>query len=207
MPLEKTAGPAERGGRLDVDFPATAIVDHVSFALESGRCLAVMGPSGVGKTTLLRKIADLDPHDGRAAIGGQTQESMPGPVWRSMVMFVSSEAAWWADTVRAHFAAGDHPMELMAHMALPEQKLDMIPQQLSSGERQRMALIRAMLRKPRFLLLDEPTSALDAETTLRVEAVLNAVKATGTGIVLVTHDEAQAERLADDFLMMKALHR
>lgn len=121
-----------------------------------------------------------------------------------MVMFVSSEAAWWADTVGGHFAKGEAPTDLMAQMGLPEQKLDMIPQQLSSGERQRMALVRALVRKPQFLLLDEPTSALDGETTFRVEAVLRAYMTAGTGVVLVTHDEAQAGRLADDFLVMKA---
>ena len=68
---------------------------------------------------------------------------------------------------------------------------------LSTGERQRLALLRAIVRRPRFLLLDEPTSALDPQTTLAVESMLEAVMADGMGLLMVSHNADQAARLHD----------
>lgn len=208
MHQDNAASPAENFGRLDVDFPRSAGAEAVRFSLEAGQGLAIMGPSGIGKTTLLRKIADLDPHEGHAAIGNRSRTSMAAPVWRQKVMFVSSQAGWWAPTVRGHFGAIDDDLRLvMEQTGLPHDKLDMPPHLLSSGEAQRLVLIRALMRRPQFLLLDEPTSALDADTAFLIEAVLSARMAAGTGIVLVTHDRTQADRLANDTLILKAADR
>jgi ABC-type phosphate transport system ATPase subunit len=76
--------------------------------------------------------------------------------------------------------------------------------QLSTGERQRMALLRALIRKPAVLLLDEPTSALDRASTLAVEALLAEHAAAGTGLVVVSHNEQQAERIATRRAQMTA---
>jgi putative ABC transport system ATP-binding protein len=187
---------------LVVSLPANATTAAVEFCLQPGRCLVVTGPSGVGKTTMLRKIADLDPHDGSVLLGNTSQQQMSGPLWRKHVTYVPSDAGWWAPTVRDHFGADTDPAGFMTRLGLAPNKLDGPPQNLSTGERQRMALIRALVRKPKFLLLDEPTSALDQETTNDVETVLKETMDSGCGLVVVTHDAAQGERLADQHLTL-----
>ena len=161
-----------------------------------GECVAVMGPSGAGKTRLLRAIADLDPNRGEVSAGGVDRARVSGPAWRRMVGYLPAESGWWADTVGAHFPDPDRCSALLAEMRLPAEALDWPVARLSSGERQRLALARALARAPRALLLDEPTGALDEEARALVEAILRRQLDAGTPILMVTHDQAQAERMA-----------
>jgi ABC-type iron transport system FetAB ATPase subunit len=163
-------------------------------ALDGGECVALTGPSGAGKSVFLRMIADLDPHEGEASLGGQGCEAMSAPAWRRLVTYVPAEAGWWADTVAAHFPTGGDLAARFAAVGLPEDAPSWEIARLSTGERQRAALLRAVVRQPRILLLDEPTSALDGEATALVEALLRAELKRGVGILLVTHDPAQAAR-------------
>lgn len=161
-----------------------------------GECVAVMGPSGAGKTRLLRAIADLDPNRGEVAADGVDRARVSGPAWRRVVGYVPAESGWWADTVGAHFPDRNGCQALLAEMRLQVDVLDWPVLRLSSGERQRLALARALVRAPRALLLDEPTGALDEEARTMVEAILSRQLATGTSMLMVTHDQAQAARLA-----------
>jgi putative ABC transport system ATP-binding protein len=188
--------------RLSADFPASARTARIRFDLALGQCLVVRGPSGVGKTTVLRKIADLDVHDGKISLGNRPQADWPAPEWRRRVMYVASDSGWWAPSVASHFDTVETPQALMEQVGLGPEKLTLQPHQLSSGERQRMALVRALVKKPDFLLLDEPTSALDKDTTALVETMLGRFKQSGGGLIIVTHDDAQAERMADDRLVI-----
>lgn len=194
---------ARHGLSLRIDLPATRRSMATQFTVLQGTTLSVQGPSGVGKTTMLRTIADLDPHQGRVDLGDYAHTELSGPVWRRHVMYVDTNAGWWADTVADHFDKLTDIKPLMEQAGLSGGLLSRSPSTLSTGERQRMALIRALVRKPIFLLLDEPTSALDEETTLLVEVLLRDAKNSGTGMIIVTHDKAQCARLADHTYVMR----
>ena len=173
-----------------------------SFQLRDGECIALQGPSGVGKTLLLRAIADLDPNEGSIELDGKPRESMPAPVWRRQVTYVATEPGWWADTVRDHFAAWDQAVALAERLGLPSSCGAWPIRRLSTGERQRLGLVRALLLDSRVLLLDEPTSALDAISTASVEAIVAERLSTGTSVIWSTHDSDQARRIGSRLFTM-----
>jgi putative ABC transport system ATP-binding protein len=176
--------------------------------LGSGACAAITGPSGSGKSLFLRMIADLDPNEGKVWLNGRERGSMPAPEWRKQATYVSAESGWWADTVIEHFDANrrSEVAALAARLGLPADLLDAPVAQLSTGEKQRLSLVRALLQSPPVLLLDEPTGPLDEESVAKVEALLQERMATGTSVLLVTHDSNQAERLGNQRYRMVAGH-
>lgn len=172
-----------------------AVAGPFDLSLEAGACLAITGPSGAGKSVLLRMIGDLDPHEGQALLDGVASGAMPAPVWRSRVTYSAAEPGWWHDRVGDHFA--ESPSALIERLGLRPDILDQTVRLCSTGERQRLALIRALAGTPMVLLLDEPTASLDADSVAAVEALLRERLENGMALVLVTHDLAQAERLGD----------
>jgi putative ABC transport system ATP-binding protein len=176
--------------------------------LGAGACAAITGPSGSGKSLFLRMIADLDPNEGKVWLNGTERASLPAPEWRKQATYVSAESGWWADTVSEHFAR-DRRSEvaaLAARLGLHVDLLDASIARLSTGEKQRFSLVRALLPSPPVLLLDEPTGPLDEQSVAQVEALLRERMATGTAILLVTHDSNQAERLGNQRYRMLAGH-
>jgi putative ABC transport system ATP-binding protein len=174
--------------------------------LGTGACAAITGPSGSGKSLFLRMIADLDPSEGKVWLNERERGSMPAPQWRRQATYVSAESGWWADRVIEHFDVNrrSEVAALAARLGLRPDLLDAPVAQLSTGEKQRFSLVRALLPSPPVLLLDEPTGPLDEESVAKVEALLRERKATGTSILLVTHDPNQAERLGDQRYRMVA---
>jgi UDP-glucose/iron transport system ATP-binding protein len=162
----------------------------------SGEAVAVMGPSGAGKTRLLRAIADLDPNEGEISVDGIDRAAVSGPAWRRLVGYVPAESGWWGDRVGAHFADPDAAAAVLAEILLPADALEWPIARLSSVERQRLALARAMLLGPRALLLDEPTAALDERARTTVEGLLRRQLEQGISMLMVTHDMVQAGRMA-----------
>lgn len=177
-----------------------------SLDLAAGECVAIRGPSGAGKTLLLRALADLDPNAGEVVLDDQARDAMPAPSWRRLVTYVASEPGWWADTVGAHFADWPTAAPLLVALGLPQNCGDWPIARLSSGERQRLGLIRAMIQEPRVLLLDEPTSSLDEGGTVAVEALIDQFQGRGGSALWVTHDPGQARRVASRCLMVEAGH-
>src|SRR6476620_10568977 len=143
----------------------------VSFDLQDGECVALQGPSGVGKTLLLRAIADLDPNEGTVTLDGTLREAMPAPAWRKRVTYLAAEPGWWSDTVQDHFSRWDDALPLVTRLGLPCNCGPWPVQRLSTGERQRLGLVRALMLRSRVLLLDEPTSALDSASATAVESL------------------------------------
>jgi ABC-type iron transport system FetAB ATPase subunit len=168
----------------------------VDLTLPAGQCVAVTGASGSGKSRLLRAIADLDPADGEVNLNDEPRTAMPAPEWRRRVVYVPAESGWWADTVREHMPDAGEAERRIGELGLPVAALDWPVARLSTGEKQRLALLRALCLRPAVLLLDEPTAALDEDSTAAVEKVLAGCLAAGSALVLVTHSREQARRLA-----------
>ena len=171
-------------------------LDPVSISMCAGNCVAIVGTSGSGKTLLLRAIADLDENVGTIWLNDRVRTEIPAPEWRRQVCYVPSESGWWHDRVGDHFEDKDLLADLLCRLQMPEDCINWPVQRLSTGERQRLGLARALLLKPRVFLLDEPTSGLDEETTLIVEMVLREHMAAGAVIILASHNNAQAKRMA-----------
>jgi iron(III) transport system ATP-binding protein len=185
---------------------STPVLRDVSFTVEAGQLVAILGASGSGKTTLLRLIAGFErPDAGEIRLAGDVVASAQKflrPEARK-IGYVAQEGALFphltvADNItfglsRAQRRARHRVAELLAMVDLPESYADRAPQALSGGEQQRVALARALAPEPKLVLLDEPFSALDAG--LRAEtrgAVAAAIRAAGAAAILVTHDQAEA---------------
>lgn len=169
----------------------------INLTVNGGEIVALTGPSGAGKSLLLRAIADLDPNEGEMSVDGQNRDAMAAPDWRRQVMYVPAHTGWWADAVEPHFEGLNRSAvkETLHSLGLESTALGWQVANLSTGERQRLALARALAHTPKVLMLDEPTSGLDPENAARAEKIIIQTAQNGTGIVFVTHDAAQAERL------------
>lgn len=187
---------------LRIDYLAVGALPPLSFEVARGECLVIEGPSGVGKTRLLRAIADLDPAEGYVYLEGQERREVSAPQWRKLVRYVSATPAWWGATGREHMPPDAKLGGIMQAVGLDTALLDQPVAQLSTGERQRLGFVRALTDEPTVLLLDEPTSALDARTTGFVEDLIKFALKAGRIVVLVTHDMAQIERLAHARLLL-----
>lgn len=165
-------------------------------AVDPGECVCLSGPSGAGKTLLLRSIADLDPHEGAVLLDGVDARGVEAPMWRRTVGLLPAESQWWYDTVGPHFPVADR--EGLAVLGFADDALGWEVSRLSTGERQRLALLRLLANRPRALLLDEPTAALDPSNVAQVETLLGSYRReTNAAVLWVSHDPAQAERVSD----------
>ncbi len=176
----------------------------VDLDLAEGECIAVGGPSGAGKSLLMRAIVDLDPNQGEVSLDGRFRDHVPAPEWRRAIVYVPAEAGWWADRVAAHFDDPGLAAPLMVRLGLSTDALDWEVARLSTGEKQRLAMVRAFLAAPKVMLLDEPTSGLDPEATAGVEGMLLERLGQGVGMILITHDAGQAARMASRRFLMEA---
>jgi sulfate transport system ATP-binding protein len=193
------------------DFVA---LDNVSVSIPSGQLTALLGPSGGGKSTLLRIIAGLERADtGRIEIEGVDATNLP-PQKRNVGFVFQHYASFKHMTVRRNVAFGleirkrpkaeirDRVDELLALVHLG-QFADRLPSQLSGGQRQRMALARALAVQPTVLLLDEPFGALDANVRKELRDWLRRLHdEVDVTTVFVTHDQEEALEVADEIVVI-----
>ena len=182
--------------RLRIRQLQTAHLRIEALDVQAGECVAISGSSGTGKSLLLRAIADLDPHEGECWLDGQAASAMPAPQWRRRVAYLAADNAWWYPTVEQHFETCPEPTTLTA-IGLDTSLLLRPVEKLSSGERQRLALLRLLVSRPAVLLLDEPTASLDPDSTIQLESCIHEYRQDcDTAVIWVSHDPAQIHRIA-----------
>lgn len=187
------------------------VLTEVHLEVAAGRCTVLVGPSGAGKSTLVRLFDRLEePDRGRAYFAGAPLHSYDVRVLRRRVGLVQQAPVLLRDVVLADLRVGaplltrEEALLLLHRVGLPAEFLDRPTRGLSGGEAQRVCLARALAVRPEVLLLDEPTSALDSFATAAVERALGGLVGEGLSVVLVSHDLAQARRLADDLVVLVA---
>jgi ABC-type multidrug transport system ATPase subunit len=187
---------------LGVEIGGRRLFEGLSFALEAGEVLALRGRSGSGKTTVLRSLAGLIPTaSGTIELDGQGAGQPSWPRWRRRVSLLPQRPAlrpgasifdelrrpFEFEAVEASFD-GDAARALLDELGVGG--LSQAVDELSEGQRQRVALVRVLLLAPTILLLDEPTSALDADSRERVLSALRRFVDGGErGIIIVSHDQ------------------
>lgn len=170
-------------------------VGPLNLTIEAGECVSLMGQSGSGKTLLLRSIADLDPHDGKLLLDGNSSAGLPAPEWRMRVALLPAKSSWWSDRVGDHFRQFDDA--LFARLGFSKDVLSWEIGRLSTGEQQRLALLRLFQNNPKVLLLDEPTASLDTTNISKVEELVRQYREdNNTATLWVTHDKDQADRVS-----------
>ncbi|ABM63172.1 ABC transporter ATP-binding protein [Halorhodospira halophila] len=179
--------------RLSVRDLRCAVAAWPRLGVPAGGCAALAGPSGSGKSRLLRAIADLDPNEGEVHLDGSPRQTFTGHEWRRRVIYLAADCAWWAETVGEHLATLE--TDTLAALGFDADVAQWSVRRLSTGERSRLGLARAVALQPQVLLLDEPTANLDRATTEAVERVIQTQRRRGVAMVWVTHDPDQVRRL------------
>jgi len=178
-----------------------------TFLLKEGECVGLSGKSGIGKTQLLRAITDLIPHTGQLSLNGVSCTAFSAPTWRSRVTMIPAEPLWWYDTVGDHFPPDLYTgcfKDNLAAVGFFDDVLHWQVTRLSTGEKQRLALVRGLCNSPSVLLLDEPCSSLDSYHTTLVEAfILGYLRHNGASALWVSHDQEQLQRVTVRELCME----
>ena len=196
--------------RVTVVRAGRRVLDSVTAWFPAAGITVVSGPSGAGKTTLLRLCNRLEvPDEGTVCYHGQPLDELDPLVLRRRVGMVFQRPTPFPGTVAdnlavAHPGAGSGQLTTaLERVALDPGLLGQEARTLSGGELQRMCLARTLVTQPETLLLDEPTSALDAQPKEVFEATARHLAAQGITIIWVTHDDAQACRVADRIYQLR----
>ena len=210
---------------LSKSFGNNKVLDNVSLQINDGEIVSIIGPSGTGKTTLLRCVNYLErPDEGKITIDDHsvdtkkaTSKDIHGLCLRSGMVFQSynlfNNKTGLENVMEAQIVVKKRKKKEAKERALKElEKVGMVdwkdhyPSQLSGGQQQRVALARAIAMDPSILLLDEPTSALDPELTQEVLQTIRSIAADGMTMFIVTHEIEFAKSLCDRIIFMDEGH-
>ncbi|HBO37437.1 MAG TPA: spermidine/putrescine ABC transporter ATP-binding protein PotA [Pasteurellaceae bacterium] len=200
---------------LNKSYSGTTIIDKFDLTINNGEFLTILGPSGCGKTTVLRLIAGLeDPNGGQIILDGEDITHVPAEQRHVNTVF-QSYALFPHMTIFENVAFGlrmqkvpqdeIRPRVLEAlHMVQLEEMADRKPTQLSGGQQQRIAIARAVVNKPKVLLLDESLSALDYKLRKQMQNELKALqRKLGITFIFVTHDQEEALTMSDRIIVLR----
>ena len=213
---------AAQDARLEVDgltrrFGGRVVVDGVALSIPAGQVTCLLGPSGCGKSTTLRMIAGVDrPDDGEIRVDGRpvagARAHLP-PERRGIGLMFQDFALFPHLSVGENVAFG-LPGGMKANRARVAELLERVdlggfrdsyPHELSGGEQQRVALVRALAPRPAIMLMDEPFSGLDDRLRDEIrDTTLDLLKQEGAAVLLVTHEPDEAMRMADEIALMRA---
>ncbi len=186
------------------------ILNGVDIDIAPGQISCIIGPSGTGKTTLLRALCHLDlPDTGKVIIDGRELQPQDTP-WPHVTAVFQSLFLWPHLTLRDnimlparnHNPQAEKDIEGLIKLFEMEHFIHNYPNEASVGQRQRVALARALILNPKYVLLDEITSALDVEQSARILTKLTHLKERGIGVFLITHHLGFAKRAADQIVFM-----
>lgn len=180
-----------------------------SLSLKEGEICGLSGASGIGKSQFLRAVADVLPHGGDCFLRRTACSVMSPLEWRKQVALVPAESHWWYDTVAPHLGGKAEEKDpylchLIERFGFSLDVLQWQISRLSTGERQRLSLIRTLIHSPQVLLLDEPTSGLDTRMANEVEAVVTeCCEKNETSCLWVSHDMGQLARIASRWFQLR----
>lgn len=195
----------------------TPILNNITFDIKKGEIVTIVGPSGGGKTTLLRclnRLIELD--NGTITFDNkQITEYVPSELRKNMVL-VPQESVMFPGTVKENIGLAlkihntynkTHILQSLTDTGLPKKFLRKKAQQLSGGEKKRVSLARALALTPKMLLLDEPTAGIDPKNINTVEQrIISFTKQRNLTVLWVTHDVEQAKRVSDRIANLKQGH-
>jgi heme ABC exporter ATP-binding subunit CcmA len=193
-------------------YGGRVVLAGVERVLEPGRSLGLLGPNGSGKSTLLRCVAGLlRPRAGSVLVDGQESCELP-PAQRARVAYAGHRPLLWGGlSARENlvlsaglYGLGAETADAALELAGLAEAAERPAAALSQGQRQRLALARALLPAPELLVLDEPHSGLDEASSARLDFLLSGARGRVT-IVLATHERSRAELLCDELLHLEVL--
>jgi len=168
----------------------------IDLQLKATEIIGLSGASGSGKSRLLRALADLDEHKGIIQLDNINQQTIAAHLWRQKVALLSAETSWWFDTVAEHFTKQESAENLTA-LGFAGDSLHWSVARMSSGEKQRLGLLRLLQNKPDVLLLDEPTANLDKHNTCLFENyVMDYLRNQSACAIWVSHDHEQLQKIS-----------
>lgn len=183
------------GSNLNIQQLEYQTIGPLNLQINAAQCVGLSGESGCGKSLLLRAVADMDEHKGDVSLDDVKAHDISAPQWRKKVAMLPADSQWWLDTVGEHFDQVDKV--LLSMLGFNEDALSWRISRISSGEKQRLALLRLLVNKPSVLLLDEPTANLDKNNTLIFEKiVLDYLKQNNACAIWVSHDLEQLKRVS-----------
>ena len=167
----------------------------ISLRVKATEITGLSGASGSGKSLFLRALADLEAHEGNIVLDELNQQGIAAHLWRQKVALLSAETSWWFDTVAEHFE--ELSEDDLAALGFSRDCMQWSIARLSSGEKQRLGLLRLLQNEPEVLLLDEPTANLDKHNTqLFEEFVKLYLKEKSACAIWVGHDLEQLKRVS-----------
>jgi ABC-type multidrug transport system fused ATPase/permease subunit len=199
--------------------PSVEILKGISFTIEPGQKIAIVGTSGTGKSTLAQLMMRFyEPSQGKIMMGDYTIQNMPVGDWRKMVALVPQEVLLFGGSIRENIAYGkpgasEQEIQQAAEQAYAKEFIESFPEKydtlvgergvkLSGGQRQRIAIARAILKDPKFLILDEATSALDSESEKWVQSALEELMKNRTSLIIA--HRLSTIRSADKIIVMES---